>query len=114
MQKYRELNKQNYNFACLYGCETWSLTVRGNIGIGCIVNRVLKILEPKTNEVTSDCGKLHNDKLHDIIIKLLLNIIPVIRSRMRWMGHVARMGERGEMHIAICREAQRKEATRKT
>jgi hypothetical protein len=42
---------------------------------------MLKIPEPKTDEVTGGWGKLHNDELPDLYVSP--NIIPVIKSRMR-------------------------------
>jgi hypothetical protein len=51
----------------LYGCETWSLTLREEQRLGVFVNRVLRsIFEPKTDEVTVDWRKLHNKELHDL------------------------------------------------
>jgi hypothetical protein len=57
-------------------------------------NRVLRrIFGPKKSEVTGGWRKLHNEELHDLYPPL--SIIRMIKSRrMRWAGHVARMGEK--------------------
>ena len=54
-------------------------------------NRVLGIIfRPKTDEVPGDWRRLHIRKLHKL--HPLPNIVPMIKSEMRWAGHVARMG----------------------
>ena len=80
----------------LYGCETWSLTLREERRLRVFENRVLrKTFGPKRDEVTGEWRELHNEKFNDLYCSP--NIVRVIRSRrIRWAGHVARMGK-GEM-----------------
>jgi hypothetical protein len=72
----------------LYGCETWSLTLREEYKLRMFENRVLKrILGPKRDGATGRWRKLNNEELHDLYS--LPSIIRIIKSRtMRWVGHV--------------------------
>jgi hypothetical protein len=86
----------------LYGCKTWSVTLREEHRLRVFENRVLRIFEPK-REVHGSCRKLHNDELHSLYS--LRSIIRVFKSRrIRWAGHVARMGEgRGVYRFLVWR-----------
>jgi hypothetical protein len=86
----------------LYGCETWTLTLREEHRLRVLENRVLRrIFGPERDEVTGGSRKLHNEELHGLYS--LPSIVRVIKARrMIWAGHVARMGEvRGAYNILV-------------
>jgi hypothetical protein len=93
----------------LCGCETWSLTLREEHRLGVFGNRVLRrIFGPKGGEVTGEWRKLHNVELRDLYS--LPNIIGIIKvRRMRWAGHVGRMGEkRNAYRLLVAKPAGRR------
>ena len=70
----------------LYGYETWSLTLSGERRLRVYENRVFKrIFGPKRDKVILEYTKLHNEELYALYCS---------PRKIRWAGHVARMGER--------------------
>jgi len=66
-----------------------------------------RIFGPKTDEVTVEWGKLHNEELNDLYCSP--NIFRVIKSRrMRREGNVARIGERRGVYRVLVRKPEGK------
>jgi hypothetical protein len=62
-----KINKTIILSVVLYGCETWSLTLREEHRLRVFENRILsRIFGPKTDEVTGECRMLHNEELHNL------------------------------------------------
>ena len=76
-------------------------------------NRVLRrIFGPKRDEITGEWRKLHNEELHDLHFSP--TFVRVIKSRrMRWVIHVARMGERGGVYRIVVGKPERKRTLRR-
>jgi hypothetical protein len=64
--------KYIYMYVCffLYGCKTWSLTLREEHRLRVFENRVLRIFGPKSDEVKREWRKLHNEELNDLYSSL--------------------------------------------
>jgi len=86
--------------AVLYGCATWSLTLREDRRLRVFENRVLRIFGSKADEVIWEWRKLHNEELNDMYSSPI--IVRVIKVRIRWARHVARMVEkRGVYRVLV-------------
>jgi len=79
----------------LYGCETWSLTLREERRLRVFENRVLRrVFGPKRDEVTREWRKLHNEGLS--YLYSLPNILRVVKSRRMDGRGMWRVWGRGE------------------
>jgi hypothetical protein len=82
----------------LYGCETWSVTLREEQSLRVFENRALRrIFVPKREEVTGVWRRLSSEELNDMYSSP--NKVWVIKlRRMGWAGHVACMGARRDVY----------------
>jgi len=85
----------------LYGCETWSLTLREERKLRVFENMVLRrIFGSRSDEVMGEWRRLHNEELNDLYSSP--NSVWVISRRLRSAGHVAHMGEvRGVYRVLV-------------
>jgi len=84
----------------LYGCESWSVTLREECRLRMFESRTTRgIFGPKRNEVIGEWRKLHTEELNDLYSSP--NIIRLVESRkMRWVGNVVRIGK-GMVHVGF-------------
>jgi hypothetical protein len=75
----------------LYGCETWSFTLREEHRLRVFENRVLRRIFGPKREEDGSWRKVHNDKLHNLYSS----------RRMRWAGHGSRMGEGRGVYMVL-------------
>jgi hypothetical protein len=98
----------------LYECETWSLALREECRLRFFVNRVLRrIFGPKRDEVTREWRKLCNEELNDLYCSPS-NFWVIKSRRMRWVGHVAHVGDSRGVYLDFDGKTSGKETTWKT
>jgi hypothetical protein len=83
----------------LYGCETWSLTLREERRLRVFENRVLRrMFGPKRDQVTGEWRKLHNEVLNDLYS--LPNIVRVVTTSL-WLYQNLQLGWLSEILVTL-------------
>jgi hypothetical protein len=94
--------------AVLSGFQTWSLTLREERRLKVFEDRVLRRkFGPKADEVRWEWRKLHNEVLNGLYCSPTI-VREMESRRMRWMGHVARMGERKDAYRVLVGKSEGK------
>ena len=91
----------------LFGCETWSLTLREEHRLRVLENRLLRrIFVPKRDKVTKEWRNLHIEELNLYSSPSIVQVIKL--RRMKWAEHVAHMGERRGAYRVLVRKPEGK------
>jgi hypothetical protein len=97
----------------LYGCETWSHTLKEKLRLSGLEKNVLKkIFGPKKDKLTGEWGTLQYEEPNGLYSSP--NTIQMIKlRRMRWEGHVACMGEsRGAQRVLVGKQEGKRQLGR--
>jgi len=89
----------------VYGCETWSVTLREERRLSVFRNMVLReVFGSKKKEERLRLRKLHSEQLHNV--HCAPNSIRVIQSRtMAWVGHMTHIQEMRHAYRVFCGES---------